>query len=137
MQWILSLRSLSFGVLAVGAMSLSGCNNSETAEETTPEATAVAAEGGEEHAHGEHGHEHGHGGWWCGEHGVPEEVCARCDTSLIADFKKEGDWCEEHARPESQCFICGPERFEKFAARYKAKMGEEPPKPEELAATGS
>ena len=135
MQWILSLRSLSFGVLAVSAMSLTGCKNSETAEEASPDATTVAAE---EHGDEEHGHaEHGHGGWWCGEHGVPEEVCARCDSSLIAQFKEEGDWCEEHARPESQCFICGPERFDTFAARYKAKMGEEPPKPEELAATGS
>ena len=30
---------------------------------------------------------HTHDGWWCKEHGVPEEVCAQCDSKLVADFK--------------------------------------------------
>jgi hypothetical protein len=38
---------------------------------------------------------------------------------------------EEHDRPESQCFTCNPELFDKFAARYEAKFGEQPPKPTE------
>ena len=42
--------------------------------------------------------EHSHGGWWCDEHGVPEEVCALCNTKLVADFKAKGDWCKEHER---------------------------------------
>ncbi len=67
-----------------------------------------------------------HSGWWCVEHGVPEEECALCDTSLVAVYKTRGDWCEAHQRPESQCFVCSPERFEKFAAQYKAKFGEAP-----------
>jgi len=33
-----------------------------------------------------------HGEWWCGEHGVPEEECAQCDTDLVAKFKAKGDW---------------------------------------------
>ena len=41
------------------------------------------------------------------------------------------DWCEKHNRPDSQCFVCHPENFEKFAARYEAKFGEQPPKPTE------
>ena len=69
-----------------------------------------------------------HGGWWCTEHGVPEEECGQCSATLAADFKAKGDWCKEHNRPESQCFLCDPSRAEKFAARYEAKFGEKPPK---------
>ena len=69
-----------------------------------------------------------HDGWWCDEHGVPEEVCARCNTKLIADFKAKGDWCKEHDRPDSQCFVCHPEKEAEFAAQYEAKFGKQPPK---------
>ncbi len=64
---------------------------------------------------------------WCREHGVPESVCTRCNSTLIADFKNKGDWCKEHEVPESQCFKCHPEKKEQFAAQYKAKYGKEPP----------
>src|SRR5215204_2591001 len=73
---------------------------------------------------------HSFEGWWCDEHGVPEEVCARCDTKLVADFKAKGDWCEQHNRPDSQCFVCQPEKEAEFAALYEAKVGKKPPKPE-------
>ncbi len=78
----------------------------------------------ETHAAGEHG------GWWCDEHGVPEDVCALCDSKLAAEFQKDGDWCSEHDRPDSQCFACHPELEAKFAAQYEAKYGTAPPKPE-------
>ena len=71
------------------------------------------------------------GGWWCVEHGVPEEECALCDKSLVAKYKEKSDWCKEHDRPESTCFVCGPARFDKFSARYEAKTGQKPPKPSE------
>lgn len=138
MQWIFNLQSLSFGLLAVTALTLTGCQEGDVAQQKPAESTEVAHA---DHADGEAGHEehdhagHGHGGFWCSEHGVPEEVCARCDTSLIAQFKEEGDWCEKHNRPDSHCFVCDPDRFEKFAARYKAKMGEEPPTPDALKET--
>ena len=74
---------------------------------------------------------HDHSGWWCNEHGVPEEECPLCDTTLVSTFKDAGDWCEEHNRPESQCFTCNPENFNKFAARYEAKYGKQPPAPTE------
>lgn len=120
MNWILSMRGCKLAVLAVSAFALSGCSKSETAtSEDGAEAVATTNV------------DHSHGGWWCVEHGVPEGECALCDTSLVSKFKDEGDWCDEHDRPESQCFICGPARFEKFAARYKAKTGLEPPQPEE------
>jgi hypothetical protein len=73
---------------------------------------------------------HSHDGWWCDEHGVPEEVCAQCNTKLVADFKAKNDWCEKHNRPESQCFICHPEKEADFAELYEAKFGKKPPKPE-------
>lgn len=72
---------------------------------------------------------HEHGGWWCAEHGVPEAVCAQCDSKVAADFQKKGDWCKQHDRPESQCFICHPDLEAKFAQEYEAKEGKKPPKP--------
>ena len=72
---------------------------------------------------------HTHDGWWCDEHGVPEEVCGQCNPKLAAEFQKRGDWCGEHDRPDSQCFVCHPELKAKFAARYEAKLGTQPPEP--------
>lgn len=46
---------------------------------------------------------------WCGEHQVPESLCTRCNSSLVAAFKATGDWCEEHGLPESQCLKCNPD----------------------------
>ena len=77
-----------------------------------------------------HESEHKHDGWWCDEHGVPEEICGQCDAILAAEFQKKGDWCRDHDRPDSQCFQCHPELEGKFAARYEAKYGKQPPKPE-------
>jgi cobalt-zinc-cadmium efflux system membrane fusion protein len=94
---------------AVAAGGLAGCGH------TTSTPSAHAAKGG-----------HHHDAWWCDEHGVPEEVCARCNTKLVADFKAKGDWCKEHDRPDSQCFICHPEREADFAAQYEAKYGKQP-----------
>jgi hypothetical protein len=76
---------------------------------------------------------HDHSGWWCDEHGVPEEVCGQCSAKVAAEFKKKGDWCKEHDRPDSQCFICHPELKERFAAQYRAKYGKEPPPTEDEA----
>jgi hypothetical protein len=53
---------------------------------------------------------------WCGEHGVPESICTRCNAPLIADFKKKNDWCAKHELPESQCLKCHPELEAKFKA---------------------
>lgn len=53
---------------------------------------------------------------WCGEHGVPESICTRCNGALIAEFKKKGDWCNTHSVPESQCIACKPELDAKFKA---------------------
>lgn len=117
-SWISVTRATTLTVL-VGALALAGCTKSETASEGTAEPVAATNV------------DLSHGGWWCVEHGVPEEECALCDKSLVAKFKEGGDWCDEHDRPESQCFICSPARFDKFAMRYEAKTGQKPPQPEE------
>jgi cobalt-zinc-cadmium efflux system membrane fusion protein len=113
----MSLRNLfvlcALGAGALGASAFAGCGHSPL-----PPQADVAETG------------HKHDGWWCDEHGVPEEVCARCDTKLVADFKAKGDWCNEHDRPDSQCFVCHPEKEAEFAAQYEAKYGKQPPKPE-------
>ncbi len=70
-----------------------------------------------------------HSGWWCSEHGVPEEMCAQCNARIATEYRKKGDWCKEHGRPESQCFLCSPNRAGKFAAQYEAKFGKRPPEP--------
>ena len=46
---------------------------------------------------------------WCGEHGVPETACTRCDASRIPAFKAIGDWDAEHGLPKSQCLTCDPD----------------------------
>lgn len=46
---------------------------------------------------------------WCGEHGVPESMCTRCNPALIPAFRATGDWCDEHGLPESQCRACNPD----------------------------
>jgi hypothetical protein len=105
-----------FGSLAVVAVILTGCDKTDKGTAQSDATVAATVDDG---------------GWWCVEHGVPEEECTLCDPTLVAKFKADGDWCDEHNRPESQCFICRPARFEKFAARYEAKFGARPPKPTE------
>ncbi len=122
-KWM-AMPCVLVALTVVSALLLSGCGESD------PATTTAVVEPHDDHDHGAGAAPdgHTHGAWWCGEHGVPEGECARCDTSLIAGFKGKGDWCEEHARPDSQCFVCHPELEGKFAARYVAKYGEEPPK---------
>jgi membrane fusion protein, heavy metal efflux system len=50
-------------------------------------------------------------------HGVPGDLCTKCNPDLIAVYKDTGDWCNEHGLPESQCKRCNPELdFSKPAA---------------------
>jgi hypothetical protein len=70
---------------------------------------------------------HDHSGWWCPEHGIPEEECSMCSDKVAKDCKAKGDWCEKHDRALSQCFVCKPERQEYYAAKHRAKYGKDPP----------
>ena len=74
-----------------------------------------------------------HGGWWCEEHGVPEEMCSLCMSSADqkAKFKDKGDWCEIHDRAKSQCFKCDPAKYKHFEDMYVAKFNEKPKPPDE------
>jgi cobalt-zinc-cadmium efflux system membrane fusion protein len=112
-------KTISLCAMLLSGVGLIGCGQSpDTAAATIPATTQVSTEG------------HSDEGWWCEEHGVPEEVCALCNIKLVGDFKAKGDWCKEHDRPDSQCFICHPEKEAEFAAQYEAKYGKKPPKPQ-------
>jgi cobalt-zinc-cadmium efflux system membrane fusion protein len=43
------------------------------------------------------------------EHGVPAELCTKCDPDLIDVYKAQDDWCEAHGLPESHCRQCNPD----------------------------
>jgi cobalt-zinc-cadmium efflux system membrane fusion protein len=108
---------------------LTGCGQAPAPQSANgPPQGAVASSSGAAKAQGHSAHDHS--GWWCSEHGVPEDECGRCNAKLAAQLQKKGDWCKDHDRPESQCFVCHPEKEAQFAAKYEAKYGEKPPKPE-------
>jgi cobalt-zinc-cadmium efflux system membrane fusion protein len=111
--------ALATAVLAVGCGPTDHKDGPAKGKRKQPQEKAVAAEG------------HDHSGWWCDEHGIPEEICGQCNAKYAAECKKKGDWCKEHDRPDSQCFLCHPELKEKFAAQYRAKYGKEPPPTED------
>ncbi len=104
---------VSLVILATGCGKQAGQGG---AEEAATDVSNASSEGGD------------HSGWWCKEHGVPEEDCSICSSAAAARFKEKGDWCEQHNRAESQCFKCDPSRAEKFAKLHVAKFGTEPPK---------
>lgn len=124
------VHSIVAGAALLAFLAGCGSDNGPAAPDAAANGAAPVAETDAEHDHGQEG-EHNLDGWWCVEHGVPEEECAQCDSSLVAEFKAKGDWCEKHNRPESQCFLCDASRFEKFAARYEAKFGKRPTQPTE------
>lgn len=122
-------RTFALILLATGLI-VAGCSKpqDDVADGSKTGDDPAAKTGDSEIAAKGHG---AHGGWWCTEHGIPEEECSMCSAKAADKFKKAGDWCEKHNRAESQCFICNPERREHYAAVYRAKFGKEPPKPGE------
>jgi hypothetical protein len=119
-----SNRALFSTALTLFLATAIGCAQSTDVKSTSADPPA------ENTAAAETAHGHDHSGWWCPEHGVPEEECGLCDAKLAAEMQRKGDWCKQHDRPDSQCFICHPELEATFAARYEAKYGKQPPKPE-------
>ncbi|HEX5443746.1 MAG TPA: RND transporter [Pirellulales bacterium] len=124
-----TLYSLSSLALA-SVLTLTGCGTSANQGGAPAAPSAAASTAGGEVNGGDIEGGHSRDGWWCAEHGVPEEICAQCSTKLAAQFKAKSDWCQEHDRPESQCFVCNPDLEQKFAAQYEAKYGKKPPHPE-------
>lgn len=119
MSVVLLKRSAMFGVLLALAVMATGCGQ-QASENGSTQVSQASHE------------DHDHSGWWCVEHGIPEEECSMCSSTAAAKFKEKGDWCEEHNRAESQCFKCDPTRAEKFAKLYEAKFGNAPPEPTDL-----
>jgi hypothetical protein len=125
MKTVMIRTSLTAMALAGLLVLAAGCNPSAStgdagkAEGTNKEKPVAKAKG----------HDHSH--WWCAEHGIPEDECSMCSTKVAKAAKEKGDWCEKHDRAKSQCFICDPSLKEKFAAKYRAKYGKEPPPIEE------
>ena len=112
-------RTAMFGVLLALTVIATGCGGGDGGSSPDSQASDNDHDG------------HDHSGWWCVEHGIPEEECSMCSAKAAAAFKEKDDWCEEHNRAESQCFKCDPTRAEKYAKLYEAKFGEKPPKPTE------
>jgi hypothetical protein len=131
-------HSFLAGQLALTLLCAAGCQPASTPAPATPASEVSASEASASEASASKPAQetaatvgHDHSGWWCVEHGVPEQECALCDTSLVATYREKGDWCDTHNRPDSQCFTCHPEYFAAFAARYEAKFGQQPPQPTE------
>ena len=127
MKRMMKMRRMGlFSVLVAFAVAAVGCKQSSDNGSGGDTSNVSAVDNGHADADG-----HDHGGWWCVEHGVPEEDCSICSSDAAAKFKEKGDWCDEHNRAESQCFECDPARAEKFARLYEAKFGHKPPAPKE------
>lgn len=123
MTKLLTRGGLTLGLFAGLVLFAGGCNKSEgTGGGPVAENKDKPKEPGKDKPD-----EKDHGGWWCKPHGIPEHECSQCDEEYAKKCKDKGDWCEKHDRADSQCFICHPEYKEKFAAKYRAKYGTEPP----------
>lgn len=88
-------------VLLVLPMLGGACKSNEENETQSSPAPVVAAQEG-----------------LCGEHGLPEALCTKCNPALAAVFKARGDWCSEHDVPESICPTCSPGAAAKAAAAF-------------------
>jgi hypothetical protein len=106
------------GLWAAGLLALGGCAREAPNAGKPGQGQPTQAAGKKVDDHSE---------WWCAEHGIPEEECSMCSAQVAKECKARGDWCEKHNRAKSQCFLCDPSLKEKFAAKYRAKYGKEPP----------
>jgi copper chaperone CopZ len=121
MTKVLTRGGLVAGLFALTVLFAGGCNKAEPVAQNAEKGKEVQKEPGGA------GEKDDHSGWWCKEHGIPEDECSMCSDEYARTCKEKGDWCEKHDRAASQCFICNPEYREKFAAKYRARYGTEPP----------
>jgi len=124
-------RTIAMFVLMAGIFLL-GCNDKDTPKGggSTASTSGAVAKAGNTHA-----------GWWCTEHGIPEDDCLMCKSEGGLDgealCKKKGDWCDIHHFCKSQCFGCDPKLRARYAAQYKEKYGKEPPEPHDNPPQGN
>ncbi len=122
------ISGLTVSAALVLAFSSVGCGNaSKSPDKKQAKADDKKGDGKKDIAKSDTKHE----GWWCQEHGVPEDMCSLCNADLAAKLKKEGDWCKLHDRAQSQCFKCDPSKYEKFEQMYAAKYNKKPERPAE------
>lgn len=106
------MRTIGLLMICAAMCGWIACSKGDGAAKGSSGATAAgkAASGTDAGAsHGAAGAAPGSYEDWCGEHGVPESMCTRCNAALIPAFKATGDWCDEHGLPESQCLACNPD----------------------------
>ncbi len=112
-----------FAIALAAALAGAGCSRGAPASPAEPPPARVR----DEHGHAPEGEAtakaeaRADGPRLC-EHGVPAELCTRCNPDLVPAFKEMGDWCKEHGVPESQCTRCNPGLT--FAAAKPAAEGE-------------
>ncbi len=88
-----------------------GCSK-ESSSKSEAEGTKTTTKPADDHDEDEHAHtgvKPGSHEDWCGEHGVPESQCTRCNPELIPAFKATNDWCDEHQLPLSHDKIHNPD----------------------------
>ena len=105
------MQPVLLATLALVAMLLPACGSEQpksTADKAIETQSAPKASDSEA-VHADAGVVPGSYEDWCGEHGVAESMCTRCNPTLAAAFKATGDWCVEHGLPESQCLACNPD----------------------------
>jgi hypothetical protein len=116
---------LCLALLFAATVAAGGCNRSDNKNGTRGKADASVSKKTDKDGEGGHG-------WWCEEHGIPEEICGLCNKEYRDKKRAEGDWCETHKRLRSQCFKCDPSLYEKvFEPMYVAKYGNKPERPPE------
>ena len=97
-------------VLVALGLASAGCGRGDGTSSRPRSTATTAAADGRAHEPGEthEGAVQATGEAWCGEHGVPEASCTKCDPGRIPAFKAKGDWCEKHGFPMSVCPIDNP-----------------------------
>ncbi len=121
---LLHRTSVSFALASIAIFALlTGCGQTSKDQAKKSASVKETKKGDDSHTDTKHA------GYWCQEHGVPEEMCSLCSEKAEKACKDAGDWCKIHDRAQSQCFKCDPSKYEKFEAMYVAKFGKAPKRP--------
>ncbi len=133
MRWQHWIGSVVLAGVAATLVVSSGCTKSDTTA-AKDKAKSTGKEDHKDHKEAKVDLKKGdHSGWWCQEHGVPEEMCSLClpEAKVKEMFKDKEppDWCKIHDRAQSQCFKCDRELYKKFEAMYVAKYNKKPEPP--------
>ena len=115
MRWISSLWRVHLLLVSICIFGAVGCNQEADEQEPNDDPPTQTSE------------TQPNDGWWCAEHGIPENKCSMCDSAYATECREKGDWCDEHKRAMSNCFVCNPELEAEFAEDYEIRYGSPPP----------